>query len=71
MLNSSPDPSFFPPGGREIDRDFFGRKGEAGVFECRPDAVPAFPNGCIRQAHDGKLWKPAANIDFDFNQVGL
>ncbi len=66
-----PGPLFFQAGRCQVDRDSFWGKREADIFEGRTNSVPAFPDGCIRQADDGKLRKAATDIDFDLDQMGV
>ena len=66
-----PGPLFFQAGGCQVDRDSFWGKREADIFQGRTNSVPAFLDGCIRQADDGKLRKAATDIDFDLDQMGV
>ena len=70
MLNSSPDPSFFHPAGARLTVIFLGGK-EKPVFlsaaRMRSRLSRTVASGRPTMENCGS---PAANIDFDFNQVG-
>ena len=54
-------------GGGEVDGDAAVRPFEAEVFDGGVDAVAAFADSGIRQAHDGEGGHPAGHIGFDLH----
>src|SRR5262249_22611542 len=56
---------------REVDGDFLCREMKARVLERRTHPVSALPHGRVRQTDDGKLRKPAGDVHFDIDEVGV